>query len=644
MYHSLTIRETSALLDTDTINGLSEEEARIRKPAAKDEVLRTGKNCSALIIPLFAAILCIIESAILVLCNALPGYLLMLLSTTNVIAILSGCLLLDRSGKVESTDFKVYRQGFAKTVKKSSIALGDILLLEKGSDVPCDIRLIESSSLLVDESLLTGESEPVVKYPDLVLSRDTPYYEQTNMLFEESTINYGTCKGIAVEKTLTAAAVEEPYTVEQNISFEDLYLILAAAALILIIFYISNHFGLPRRLTAILITPAVCFSLYKVKLENNLLSFAFNMANRNKRIIIRSFSKLKLLQKIDVACFDKTGILTEKKLEVKKVWNNHIDDCRNIAKACILSSRLFESEDINASDTIEKALYLYGKGFYPQSLEAYNLVYDIPLNRKKRMTAAVYAYQEAYHTYIKGALENVLPICGQICNGGDTPSQLTVEDIAAINAENEALSGNGYKVIALCSKISAELPVSLPENGCTFLGLAAIRNNLDRHAIELVQMLRRRNVAVKVLTGDHPANALHAALSLGLLSEGKNLFLSGKNIEKMSLFDISAQSRFVNVYCRLLPHQKGLVINGLKKAGKTVMMIGHGLNDLTALKQSDLSVCLSFESPASVKNRCDIIMKDLSGFEMLYKLSDIAGYAIFARYAAVILIACLLLF
>ena len=534
-------------------------------------------------------------------------------------------------------------------IDSRNLVPGDIVLLEAGDRVPADLRLLRSANLQVDEASLTGESLPVDKAVREVLPDGTPLADRLNMLHAGSTVQRGRCEalvvatGRATELGRIAQALEAPASVpplarrldrfSRNLGVISLVLVGAIVALRLIA-------GAPLRETffvAIALAVSIIPEGLPVAVTVALSIASRRMARRN--VIVRQLPAVEGLGSCTVIATDKTGTLTVNQLTAKRVWlpghgtvlvggegydlsgdlalesgplhEAAQEDFRSLGhSAALCNDASFDPKIGRASasgDTVDLAfLVLAAKA----SLDVVGLsrrtprVAEIPFDAGRKYAASLNRHEGEHWLHVKGAAEVIVPLCTNI-EGAEVLK--TAEEMAA----------GGYRVLAVATRPIAGAASEDWENlegqieELTLLGLVGFIDPLRPEAKQAVADCHRAGVAVKMITGDHPATALAIARELGI-AELLDDVVTGHELSSLGKHDGAAQPRIAraSVFARVEPTQKVQIVNGLRASGHIVAMTGDGVNDAPALQQADLGVAMGRDGTDVARDAADLVLTD----------------------------------
>ena len=519
---------------------------------------------------------------------------------------------------------KVLRDGKIRVISSEELVTGDIVVMDTGDRVPADIRIVESESLLADESALTGESLPVFK-DEGVLAINTVLADRTNILFGSTTIVGGRARGIVVS---TGTATEfgkiaglignndEKTTLEKQVLFLGKILSVTAIVVCAIIFVLGVTRGLEvwslLTFTIALLVAAVPESLPTVIT----LSLAIGVSRMaKKKAIVRRLAVVETLGTVNVIATDKTGTLTNNILTVghASIIKDHkiksLDlgsepekDFLNLFETAIVCSNISlkdENGDI-LGDPLEVAIAEAAKNFRMGLItksRLYKREMEIPFDSAKKYMAVLANLREKNILIAKGSAESILSFC-----------KIDEKDKKLAFSEAEKLSEQGYKVIAVSiknlGKSSSSIPVLM-----TFCGLIALIDEPAEGVREAIIGLTNAGIRPIIITGDHPETARHIAGEVGLPVSDDEI-LTGEDLENLSESALKKQLRNIKVFARITPEDKIKIVKLLQQAGYSVAVTGDGVNDVPALKEANVGIAMGIKGTDVAKDSADIILSD----------------------------------
>lgn len=549
---------------------------------------------------------------------------------------------------------RVRRDGSIRQISADELVPGDIVLLESGGRVPADLRLLEVRGLAIDESLLSGESQPVTKQTAPV-KRECALNERTCMAFAGSGVAQGRGQGVVVatgqrtEVGHIAAAVagtagaKPPLVIRmERFARQVSYLVLGIVSLLAsIAFWQGAPFNDVFLMAVALAVSSIPEGL-PVAMTVALSIATTRMARRN--VIVRRLTAVEGLGSCTCIASDKTGTLTINRQTVRSVWLPdgssfrvtgegyagtgtvlkeddsdpdlaERDQLVRLARAGVLcneaSLKFSFGEWVHSGDTMDIALLALAHklGLDPEeeSRQA-SLLADIPFESELRY-AARFLHVGRPSCIVKGAAEQVL----EFCRWMQWPQGKELLDAPAVEQETLRLAHAGYRVLAI-----AEGPVDGPGDDLsirtipplTLLGLVGFIDPLRPEVAASIATCRKAGVAVVMVTGDHPATALGIARELGLAEEESDL-VSGAELSSMSPDDEACleKIRRALVFARVSPIQKLQIVDALNRSGHFTAVTGDGVNDAPALRRANIGVAMGTGTDVA-KETASIIVAD----------------------------------
>jgi len=514
----------------------------------------------------------------------------------------------------------VVKEDAIVTVAADTLQVGDLVLLQTGDVVPADLRLLEAVELEVDEFEVTGEILPVPKWAQ-------PGEEVR--VFQGSLVLRGHGKGMVIaagEESEYGQILKESdrHTRPEEIpllgkSRFALFLLLAAGLLIGLTSYdhrplIYIIYPLMALLLFLLVNHSWIRSILLARLQKKLL---------RGNILLRHGRVLEDLRKVDVFCFDKTGVLTSREIQVKEIYiaeekssPNHLLKAETwdlVRTGCALCHDLAYQQTAGLANPVDRALMSFA-GENGINLEAfvdqYQRIYHQPFNSEKRYMTCGYDHllsgKRIY--FAKGDPEVLLKKCNRYLTPWGERKSMDFSFWDAVRGKMEEMSRDGSVIIALaCSEDSLEGPPLR----YMFLCLLRLENPLQPGAKAVLGGLRARGIRNVILTGDRTETALSVGVESGIENASK-FYLTGRNIEQMPLSELARQCDYVSVFARISPAQKGTITGMLKRRGHGVAVVGDGTNDVIALKAADVGISFFERSSPLAKKSAKVLIGDLT--------------------------------
>ena len=551
--------------------------------------------------------------------------------------------------KLAAPRARVIREGREREVESQDLVPGDLVLLESGTRVPADLRLVSATNLSVDESLLTGESVPVQKRTE-PLETEAQLADRKNMAYMGAVVSSGRGRGYVVG---TAAQTELGSIAEQmrgeeqtktplQVRMDRFGNIIGAVVVVaaLLAFGVGILLGeSPQEmfLVAVALAVAAVPEGLPVVFTITLALGVRRMAKRNA--IIRRLPAVETLGSTTTVGSDKTGTLTENRMTVQEVWADgrsfpaadtpEVDGAPEgqplrltlLCGVLTNEAELYPSEDGPEDgsgdgfeirgDPTEAALLVSASrlGIEPGEARArYAPLAERPFESDLQYSASVRQREGEPVLFVKGAPEKVLEMCERTA-AGDGEGKL---DPDAVHRAAREMATRGLRVLGMAYKVLPEPPEQdeVPEpEGLTFLGLQGMMDPPRGGVKEAVEGCQEAGIRVVMITGDHAITARAIANKLGIAGEDAPV-LTGAELEKMDDEELVRRALEVPVYARVAPDHKLRVVKALRSRGETVAVTGDGVNDAPALKSADIGVAMGRDGTDVAREASDMVLTD----------------------------------
>ncbi len=517
--------------------------------------------------------------------------------------------------KMASPQARVIRDGQPLMIDATDLVPGDLVELEAGNILPADLRLTEVAALKVDESALTGESQPAEKRLAVLREADLPIGDRLNLAYKGTVVTYGRARGLVVAtgmqtelgKIATLLSGESGKTpLQKRLARFGQHLALVVLAICAIIFvagWLRGEPPLVMLLTAVSLAVAAIPEALPAVVTISLALGAARMVKQNA--LIRRLPAVETLGSVTTICSDKTGTLTQNRMQVDRVLaagetRPRLQDAqrapwRDLGMAMALCNDAeADAEGKLAGDPTETALLeaAQAAGFGKRDWqENFPRLAELPFDSGRARMSTLHRDGEGVLMLVKGAPEGMLPLCvEQLATTGTTAI-----DRMALQDKAEQLAAQGLRVLAFALKRLPDVPDVLDadtlETGLAFVGLAGLIDPPRPEAAASVAACKTAGIVPVMITGDHPATARAIAARLGIIEEGGKV-LSGSELARLSLEDFEREVESVRVYARINPEQKIKIVQALQDKGEFVAMTGDGVNDAPALKMADIGVAM----------------------------------------------------
>lgn len=504
---------------------------------------------------------------------------------------------------------------------------GDIVFLAAGDMIPADLRIIESKDLFISQASLTGESEPIEKFPEVKEKqyRKGSVVELDNICYMGSTVISGAAKGIVFEtgnrtflgtiaRNLTGHRATTAF--DKGISKVSLLLIRFMLVMVPFVFFI-NGFTKGDWFEAFIFAISVAVGLTPEMLPMivtaNLSKGALSMSK--KKTIVKNLNAIQNFGAMNILCTDKTGTLTCDKIVLEKYINA---DGSNDESKRILRHAYFNSYfQTGLKNLMDKAILSHVKELKLEHLkDAYTKVDEIPFDFiRRRMSIVIEDKQGKRQIITKGAVEEMLSICSHTEFNGEVQP---LTDKLKVKAQkiSEEMNRKGMRVLAVAQKSYIEKVGNFSvsdEKEMVLIGFLAFLDPPKPSAAEAIKQLHEYGVEVKILSGDNDIVVKAIGRQVGI---DTSYSLTGPDIENMDETILKERVKTTTCFSKLTPLQKTQIISILQEQENTVGFLGDGINDAAALRQSDIGI--SVDSAVDIaKESADIILleKDLMVLE-----------------------------
>ena len=570
--------------------------------------------------------------------------------------------------KMLSSYAKVVRDGVALQILTEDLVPGDVVLIAEGDKISADARLIECSDLQIDQSTLTGESNPVRKTQDPVLREGLTKSEMPNLIFAGTSVSSGTAKAIVISIGMatefgkianlaqTTVASLSPLQKELNKLTKQISIIALAFG---VFFFFASVFVVKEN-TA----PAFIFSLGMVVAfipEGLLPTVTLSLAMAVQRMakdhaLVKKLSAVETLGCTTVICSDKTGTLTQNEMTVCNIWLAEQElvvtgvgyapvgeilaggdvcsadvniDLKTLLVAAALCSNahLVPPAELGGKYTVlgdptEACLETVARkgGLSPEDLAlAIPRIRELPFDSRRKRMSTIHQISGERIAYVKGAPKEVLDLCVDMQrNGVVTP--LSAEDRQKVMAANDDYARKGLRVLAVAfRKISRndDLPTALSaytpeilEQKMVFVGLVVMADPPRPEVAAAVAICHQAKIRIIMITGDYGLTAESIAKRIGITSGDHPRIVSGVELENFADDELKTVLKDEVIFARVAPEQKYRVVCCLQELGEIVAVTGDGVNDSPALKKADIGVAMGISGTDVAKESADMILTD----------------------------------
>lgn len=532
---------------------------------------------------------------------------------------------------------KVMRDGVVQRIRQEEVVVGDVVVLEAGDIVPADMRLIETASLKIEESALTGESVAVEKDADAVVPANAPLGDRHNMAFSTGVVQYGRGKGIVcatgmhTEVGHIAGMLEDepqqtPLQKQLAKTAKILSIIvLVVAALIFAVsiirpFVLGLHPVLDDYLDAFMTAVAIAVAAIPEGLPAVVtIVLAVGLQKMSKRnAIIRNLPAVETLGCCQVICTDKTGTLTLNKMTVEGFYTpDHgvvealpQGDSEDLLVRCmsLCNDTIMENESL-LGDPTETALVAYaiGHGFdFAQMCADYPRIDEIPFDSVRKMMTTVHRLDGKKICFVKGAPDMLIKRCAYVRKAGKA-LPITEQDINAYLEANAGLNRRALRTLGLAYR-NGDLSRQ-GEESLTLLGLVGMMDPPRTEVKAAVAECLSAGMRPVMITGDHVDTAVAIARRIGLMQPGDEAVM-GVQIDAMDDQELAANIAHYSVFARVSPENKVRIVRAFQTGGNVVAMTGDGVNDAPSIKAADIGIGMGITGTDVSKGAADMVLAD----------------------------------
>lgn len=574
--------------------------------------------------------------------------------------------------KITETKSYVYRDGEEVIVPSGEVVPGDVLFLQEGEKISADARVIEANNLKVEEAILTGESEPVYKFPDAVKRENISLIDAKNLVFKGTHVVSGNGKAIVVatgldtfiggiSKQIERIDVDVP--LKKNIKKISRFIIFAVFLISIILFLggiITGRDFKEMLFTIISLSVSIVPEGLPVVVTLILSIGAWNMSL--KKVLIKRLQAVDALGKASIIAVDKTGTITKNEMMVERVYINgkifnvegdgyelkgsitldgdskkieirdypEIVFASKMAAFCAGAKVIFneKSKEWNVvGDPTEAALFVFAERFgenKEQLEKQFPFVGEIPFDYKLKYHATIHKENNnRYFLAVSGAPEKILHLSSKLWK---KDNEIELNDDQKKELENIFLSFSrrGMRVLAFAfSRIGKNDLKIAPERikDLTFVGFFGIKDPLRKEVLEAVKSVEESGVKVVLITGDHKVTAEAIGREAKIFKEG-DLILTGEEVDNLPYDELCKKLPFVSVFARVTPENKLKIINIYRSMGETIAMTGDGVNDALSLTAADLGIAMGKIGTEVAKESSDLILLDDNFGNIVYAMEE----------------------
>jgi Ca2+-transporting ATPase len=558
--------------------------------------------------------------------------------------------------KMSQPQVRVRRDGKDSFVDATELVVGDIVLVEAGSIIPADARIVEAHNLRVQEASLTGESYAVDKTALAIEGENLPLGDRKNMLYMGTNVAYGRGEALVIATGMNTelgkiadmlqSVGDEKSPLQKRISELGRVLFVAAFVVMgiaIVVGLVTGHSFQDVLLNSVAIAVAVVPEGLPAVVTISLALGAQRMLKR--RALIRKLPAVETLGSVTVIASDKTGTLTENRMTVRVIDvagdtydltnmmqnKQHEPVPASVSRKLILVAAALANDgkilDDGSSlgDPTETALLTAAQTYNlnRNSLDSeYPRIAEVPFSSERKRMTTIHQNTDREHTilngdthkyiaFTKGASDGLIDISTHVFNDG-VIEPMTNTWRTRIEASNDKLAADGLRVLGVAFKAidsfdSANLEGI--ESEMVFVGLIGMIDPPRPEVVQAVKISKTAGIRPVMITGDHPMTALAIAKQIGIAEEGATV-LTGRQLSEITDEQLREAVQEVSVYARVSPEHKLRIVRALKDIGHIVAMTGDGVNDAPALKQADIGVAMGITGTDVTKEASDMVITD----------------------------------
>lgn len=533
---------------------------------------------------------------------------------------------------------KVLRNGNIEKVKSEELTVGDIVLLEAGDIVPADMRLIQTASLQIEESALTGESVPVDKTVEALSDAEAPLGDRVCMAYSSGTVTFGHGKGVVVATGMNTEVgkiakmlsedTDSDTPLQKQLAKTAKVLSIAVLAIAAVIFVASLITGIVTGaeildtvidgfMTAVAIAVAAIPEGLPAVVTIVLSIGVKSMSER--KAIVKNLPAVETLGCCEVICSDKTGTLTLNQMTVKELYTTdkglysadaEVDGSASVLRRgmCLCNDTIV-NEDKLLGDPTETALIAYSRktgGGDPR--DSYVRIDEIPFDSKRKLMSTLNDVDGTRVISVKGAPDILIEKCVSILDG-DVVRPITDDDKARITEANGAMAKKALRVLAVAMRNETADKDEF-ERDLTFVGLVGMIDPPRAEVKNAVAVCHKAGMRAIMITGDHASTAEAIAREVGIISSDEHQVITGAELDKLSDEEYMANIDKYRVYARVSPENKVRIVKAYRSMSKVVAMTGDGVNDAPSIKAADIGVGMGITGTDVSKGASDMVLAD----------------------------------
>ena len=556
----------------------------------------------------------------------------------------------------------VRRDGKTIEIPAEELVVGDIVILEEGRTIPADLRLLKAFSMKTDESSLTGESVPVEKDADLVLTDDAPLGDRVNEVFMSTPVVYGHGEGIVIATGMETAigkiasmlsdSGDESTPLQKKLAGLSKFLGILTIIIVVLMLGVKILWALVQSNLADAWAQALLDSvaLAVAAIPEGLTAvvtivLAMGMTKMVKvNTIVRRLASVETLGAVSVICSDKTGTLTQNKMTVVRAYADEtiykqeqfkVENLALLAKGMSLCSDATVDEGAYGDPT-EIALVAFANelNLHKKDLEkATPRVNEYPFDSVRKMMSTMHEENGKLIAYTKGAMDQILKHTTNIMIEGKV-RPISELDRTKINQAASVFAQDALRVLALAISYPKDKEGKIAEENLTFIGLVGMVDPPRPAAKPAVSTLKKAGITTIMITGDHKDTAFAIAKELGIATDISQT-MSGAEIDACTPEQLQEKVKTMRVFARVSPENKVSIVKAIRANGNIAAMTGDGVNDAPSLKSADIGIAMGITGTDVAKGAADMVLTD-DNFASIEKAVE-EGRGIYANIKKTIL-------
>jgi P-type Ca2+ transporter type 2C len=523
--------------------------------------------------------------------------------------------------KMSVTQLQVIRNNKPQIVASGELVQGDIIVLEAGSIVPADLRIIEAHALKIDEASLTGESVAIDKSSHTLNETNITLGDQTNMAFKGTLINNGRGKGVVVATGMRTELGKIADMLQQEDTITPLqkrmakfgknlsYIVLGICVILLVSGLYRGEDPFKILLLSVSLAVAAIPEALPALITIALSRGASILAKKNA--LARKLPAVETLGSVNFICSDKTGTLTQNKMQVVQQYQHAANSFEAVVASMQLCTSLNHDVQFDENDKpfgestelaiVEQSIHDLTLNQYRDTISNFPRIAEIPFDSDRKCMTTAHPYNNKVIIITKGASEAI------------SEKLKNKEDAETLKNISNEWASKGIRVLAYAYKICDTIPNPFTaeniENELLFIGLTGLMDPPREEVKQAITECKTAGIKPVMITGDHPATAKAIAKEIGILNE-TDLVITGAELRDLNEQHFADKVEKISVYARVSPDQKLRIVKALQEKGHFIAMTGDGVNDAPSLKAANIGVAMGITGTDVSKEASDLILLD----------------------------------